>query len=142
VSLLLPHLAKARDLARLAALHARLEFDRGHGDAGVEDAAAIFGLARHVADPIMVSLLVSYSIEGIAIEALAPELPKLGDSLNTLVTRLETLPAEATLPQAILNEKMHMDGWMVKKLREVEAAKPGLWRGLWKSFFDGTEDST
>src|SRR5262249_42718358 len=55
VSLLLPHLAKARDLARLAALHSRLEFKRGHFDAGVEDGAAIFALARHVADPIMIS---------------------------------------------------------------------------------------
>ena len=41
VGLLLPHLGKARDLARLAALHARLEFERGNRGAGVEVVANI-----------------------------------------------------------------------------------------------------
>src|SRR5436305_10181793 len=118
LGLLLPHLAKARDLARLAALHARLEFHRGHPDEGVEDVAAIFVLARHVTDPIMIALLVSYNIDGIAVEALAPELPRLGESLHSLAAHLEKLPATATLSQVILNEKMHMDGWMIQKLRE------------------------
>ena len=35
-------------LPRLAALHARHEFEQGHREAGVEDALAILALARHV----------------------------------------------------------------------------------------------
>src|SRR5206468_830040 len=48
MGLLLPHLAKAHSLARLAALHARYEIEQGHVEAAAEDATAILALARHV----------------------------------------------------------------------------------------------
>lgn len=121
IGLLLPHLAKARDLARLVALHARQEFAQGHWQAGVEDTTAILGLARHVgADPIMICLLVSYAIESIAIEATAPYLPELKALAPRLLADFEALPAAATFPQTVLNEKKHMAGWLIEKLKEEE----------------------
>src|SRR5262245_9190096 len=64
VGLLLAHLNKARDLARLAALHGRRELERGSRDAATGDAQAIMTLGRHVGrDPIMIAVLVRYLIE-------------------------------------------------------------------------------
>ena len=76
--LLLPHLNKARELARLAALHARRELEQGHVEAAAEDAAAILALGRHVgSEPIVISILVRYSIESIAVDLLASYLPEM-----------------------------------------------------------------
>ena len=52
VFMVLPHGVKAMTLARLAALHARREFEQAHWNAGADDVAAILKLARHVeSDP-------------------------------------------------------------------------------------------
>src|SRR5262245_51624314 len=64
MELLLPYLAKARDLARLAALHGRHEFEQSHWEAGVEDATAILALSRHVGlDPSFLCIIVRYRLE-------------------------------------------------------------------------------
>ena len=61
--------SRARNLARLAALHGRWEFERGSPKAGRADSAAIMALGRHVGrDPVMISVLVRYLIEGLAVD--------------------------------------------------------------------------
>jgi hypothetical protein len=138
MGLLLPHLAKARDLARLAALHARYEIEQGRVEAGAEDATAILALARHVgSDPIMISILVRYMIEATAIDLVASYLPELQALAPGIVSAYETLPAGATFQRAYLTmEKEHTVRWLVKRLREAEARKKGAWREVWKNATD------
>ena len=48
IGLRLPYCPKSLTLARLAALHARHEFEQGHWKAGWEDVTALLKLGRHV----------------------------------------------------------------------------------------------
>jgi hypothetical protein len=138
MGLLLPHLAKARDLARLAALHARHELEQGRAEAAAEDATAILALARHVgSDPIMISILVRYLIEATAIDLVASHLPELQALAPGIVSAYEALPAGATFQRAYLTtEKEHTVRWLVKNLRDAEVRKKGAWREVWKDATD------
>lgn len=131
MGLLLPYLAKSRDLARLAALHARYEFSQGHAEAGLEDAAAILALGRQAGnEPIMICILVRYAIETIAIDLLAQHLSGLKPHSAEVVAILDRLPAGATLPQAFQAEKRNFIEWLIQKLKQGEQKKPGAWREL------------
>jgi hypothetical protein len=140
MGLLLPHLAKARDLARFAALHARQELEQGNKKAAQADATAIMVLARHVRrDPIMVSLLVGYSLEGVATDLMAPYVPELKASYTKALASYESLPAAANLQQSIAIEHKYMCEWAIKKLREEEQREKGAGLKLWRTFMDGPE---
>lgn len=140
VSLLLPHLAKARDLARLAALHARRELEQGRWDAGREEAYSIMVLGRHVGrDPIMICILVRFLIEGVAVDLLAPHVPEMKAAHATVVAQFESMPAAATVHQSIRTEKKFMAEWMIKKLQEEERRKKGAGLALWKAMLSSPE---
>jgi hypothetical protein len=140
ISLLLPHLAKARDLARLAALHARHEFERGNKGALRDDATAIMTLGRHVGrDPVMICGLVRILIEGIAIDLVAPYVPAMKAPHAQALATFEALPPAATFQQTILFEKKYFAGWMIRKLKEEEAKKKGAGLILWRKFMDSPE---
>jgi hypothetical protein len=140
VSLLLPHLAKARTLAQLAALHARHEFEQGHWDAGRQDAIAMMALARHVGgEPLMISNLVGYMIEDMTIDLVAPYVPDFKAPYRQAVATFESLPPRATLGRTIGTEKEFMAKWMIRKLREAE--KAGTWREFWKGMLDDSGSS-
>jgi len=112
ISLLLPHLAKSRDLARLAALRGRQSLENGNPREGQDDALAIMTLGRHVGhDATMICLLVRIAIEGLAIDLLAPHLPELKISHSQLTAAFDALPPAATLEQIIGTEKEFMVGW-------------------------------
>lgn len=141
VGMLMPHVAKARDLARLAALHARREFEAGRWDAGTDDAEAILALARHVGtEPTMISILVRYAIEATAVDLLAPYLPELRGRAGAVVAAYESLAPGATFEQAYRSmEKEHTVRWLLDRLREAERRKPGSWRDVWQKTFDAPE---
>jgi len=133
ISLMLPHLAKARDLARLAALHARREFDRGNRKALRDDATAIMTLARHVGcDPILISILVRFLIEDVAIDLVAAYVPELKAPYPQALSMYEALPAGATVLQTLPIEKKYMAGYIIKELTKAEQAKQDSWQDLWK----------
>ncbi len=138
IMLLLPHLNKAREVARLVALHARRELEQGHVEAAAEDARAILALGRHVgSEPIVISILVCYSIEANAVDLLASYLPEMQALAPGIVSTYEALPPAATLQRAYLTmEKELTLRWLVKKLKEAEASKKGAWRDVWKNAVD------
>jgi len=137
ISMLMPHLAKARDLARLGRLHIRYKLERGDQLGAREDATAVMALGRHVGEsPVMISILVRYLIEGAAIDAVAPFVPEMKAPYAQAATMYESLPPAATLSQAILQEKKSMLSSIVQQLRDAERKKPGSWRELWKQFLD------
>lgn len=134
--LLMPHLSKARALSRLAALRARSHFEQGDWKAGRQDASDVMVLGRHVGrDPIMISILVRYVIEGATIDAIAPHVTKIKADLLQAAQMYEGLPRAATLQEAILMEKQYMLGSIVKQLKEADD-----WNLVWQQFLQGSED--
>ncbi len=138
ISLLVPHLSKARTLASLAALRARHEFKQGHLKAGWEDVTALLKLARHIeTDPLMIDQLVGFAIEGMAIQAAAPYLPESKDALADVAALLERLPSGPTFTQMLQTEKRTSSDWLIGELRAAERNKPGSWQQIWKDLLSG-----
>jgi hypothetical protein len=137
ISMHMPHLAKARDLARLAALDARRAFENGNWKAGRRDATSIMVLARHIGrDPVMINLLVRLGLEGLVIDVVAPYVPDLKASYSEAVAMFAAMPPAPTLEQSILFEKKWFAGWIVPKLKEEEQRRKGAGLELWKKFID------
>jgi hypothetical protein len=91
-------------------------------------------------DRTLVSMLVCYSIEDMAVEAVAPYLRELGASYDDAVRMFESLPPSPHISQGILAEKQ-MGAWLRVKLQEAEKQQPGSWRDTWKSMIMGSESS-
>jgi hypothetical protein len=140
ISLLMPHLAKSRDLARLASLRARSNFEQSNWKMARNDTTAIMALARHVGrDPIMISMLVRIGLEGIVVDLVAPYVPELKASHADAVAMFNGMPRAATLQESIRSEKEHMARWIVQKLRDEEQRQPGAGLKLWQNFLQGSE---
>jgi hypothetical protein len=140
ISLLLPHLAKGRDLARLACLHARREFEAGNRKRARFDAIAIMTLARHVGnEPIIICVAVRYAIEGMVVNLFAPYLLELKPSHAEAKAAFDALPSAPTLLPSIVTEKQFFIEWMIKKVKEEEVRKPGAGIELWKNLLSAPE---
>jgi len=140
-SMHLPHLAKARTLARLAALEARRAFEAGQHDRASDMAFGMAALARQVGgDRTLVSMLVCYSIEEMTVDAVAPYLPELGASYESSVSTFESLPPSPRIAQGVLCEKQ-MGAWIADRLKAAEQDRPGSWRETWKSMILGNENT-
>jgi hypothetical protein len=136
ISLMLPHLAKARDLSLLAALHGRYEFERGNKRALRDDATAIMILGRHVGrDPILICILVRYVIEDAAIDLVAQTAPEMKAPYEQALAMYEKLPKAATVAQSMPIEREHMAGYVIRELTRVEQEKKGAWQELWTHLF-------
>jgi hypothetical protein len=138
----MPYLPKARTLARLAALHARHEFEQGHWKAGWEDTTALLKFARHLEmEPLAIQQMVGYAIETIAFRAAAPYLPELKSVLPKNASAvLDGLPAGATLQQVALKEKQVSAMWLIQELKEAERRKEGSWQDVWRRVFGAPEE--
>ncbi len=123
--LLLPYLQKARSLARRACLNARAHFEQRQPAEAIEDILATLTLARHVgSDGTMISLLVQFAIESVAIEAAAPYLTGLDRaSLKRLQQGLESLPPGGNVKSTLRLEREHMLGWLVRQVKAKVGAE-------------------
>lgn len=125
-ALVLPHLGKARELARLAALRARRELARGQQAAAVADMNAGLALARHVGvDNVLISVLVQTAIESMFVDLAAEHLPELDPaSLEALSKRLASLPPGGTVKNSMRQERTYFVDWFRGHL-ESEGASAG-----------------
>ena len=100
--MLMPHLSKGRQLARIACLNARRAFAGGDQERAVEDVITILTFARHAgSDGMLVSKLVGYAVETMAIELAADNVWRLSEAmLKKLTTGLKALPPEVGLREA------------------------------------------
>jgi hypothetical protein len=133
LELLMPHLSKLRNLARLSLLDARHEFSRKHWQAGAAEASSMFIVARHAGqEPVLIAILVGNAIDQMAIECLALHLPEMDEAaLKTVSARLDGLPASAGLVQkALLKEKQIGCECLLPKMEEAEHQKAGSWRDV------------
>jgi hypothetical protein len=69
-NLLLPELDQFRQSAFLLGLDAVCRADQGDGATALEDVAAMFGIARHIDDPILISMLFAVRVEKAATKCL------------------------------------------------------------------------
>jgi len=133
LNMLLPHLAKGLSLARLAALHGRVELSQGRPEAAADDVVAILTLARHVGvDPIAVSIMVRHAIESTGVDLAAAHLPELREQAPRILAALDAPPPGATFHDAYLAMERRSIRWLAAQLREAEAREPGSWRKVWK----------
>ncbi|HEX5245221.1 MAG TPA: hypothetical protein VFW23_18315 [Tepidisphaeraceae bacterium] len=134
--LLLPHLGKARELARLACLRARLEFQHGDPSAALEDLGDAIVLARQGgAGSTLIAILVQDSIEQMAVEVAGDHLISAkGPALKHFGQRLAQLPPGGSLSDsARLIERQFGLDWLIQQLKNV---KPGEdWRGRLEKMF-------
>jgi hypothetical protein len=143
ISLLLPHLSRSRDLARLAALHARYELKRGNTRALRDDATAMIVLARHVGrDPMMVGLLVRFGIEDMVVDLVAPHVPNLKVGYAGAREVFESLPPSSRMYDTLAAEKKYFLEWIARKIKEEEKRDPGAGMRLWNNMLgpDGPEE--
>ena len=125
--LLLPHLSRGRNLARLAAVRARVEFAAGNGAAGVDSAADAIVLGRHLASDLtaIISYLVQIGVERIAIEALAADLGGLdAAAMDRLDRRLAALPQGGSLEACMRVERDTFIDWALGNLRRMNDQDP------------------
>lgn len=121
--LLLPHLQKARDLARAATLRAASRFETGKVDDGIDDVFATLTMGRAGdANPTLISMLVDYAIERLATDALAQNLNKLDpEQLDRVADMLSSLPAAATIDECMRWEERIFVDWFDQKVKAAIA---------------------
>jgi hypothetical protein len=135
--LFLPHLIRARTLARIAALDARQAFENKDYKRAHDDAFGMVTLARHVGkDHTIVNMLVCFAIEGTVVDLAAPYLPEVQAPYADVLEECEALPPSPPLAQAVLGEK-RMAYTVLNQLAEAEHRRPGSWRETWKSILGG-----
>jgi hypothetical protein len=136
--LFMSHCPRSLNLARLALLHGRHEFEQGHWNEGWDDVTDVLKLGRHVGvDPPLVVRWVGCRIETSAIEAAAPYLPELKPILPEAASAvLDALPAGPTLQQMILEEKRTGLMWTIQELKKAEQQKEGSWQVVWRNLVD------
>lgn len=118
----LPHLSQARQMARFVCLRARVRFSQDRASEAIEESVAVMAMARHAgSDGLLISILVQYAIEGMAIELVAGDLPTLGaDLLDKLSEQVEGLPECKSMSYAMRMEKVHLLEWFIDQV-----SKPG-----------------
>ena len=105
-STLLPHLSKARTLARLLVLQARVDAESGKMEAAVDHLTQAFLVARNVDEGVLVQMVVGDAIESLAADVALSLLPKLdASSRDRFAEALSKLPKRTTFTQAMRHER-------------------------------------
>ena len=137
ITLLLPRLAKFRDLGRLIALKARLEIADGQHDQAVHTIQTGFAMARHISrTPLLIHGLVGTAIARVMAKRVE-ELIQARDSPN-LYWALTSLPRPLVDMRQALEREMRYLHVMCPRLREAETSQltPDEWRLLLRDLVD------
>jgi hypothetical protein len=124
-ALLLPHLSKMRQLARVACAAARVDFERKRHAEGFERLCDVVALSRHTGgDGLLIGKLVEIAIARMAADLLASCLPALPpELLRSLDQRLAALPPFATLADAVRMEQRTFGAGYRRKISAAPAAE-------------------
>lgn len=116
----LPHLSKARELARVALLRARIRFEAGQVDGGIDDSIAAIQLGRHAGQEgviVLINILVGFAIESEAIGTIADSLHLLSQAQrNKFARRIDQIQPTLDMTTALQGEKDVFLGWMIRQL--------------------------
>ena len=105
--MLMPHLAKGRELARLAFLRARQQIEQHQFGPAAQDVCDALVLSRRLgADAVAIAVLVDDNVEQTAVDTIGPHLRQLdANALTVLSQRLGQLPAGPTLLDSLRVER-------------------------------------
>jgi hypothetical protein len=119
---ILPHISKARELARFAAFRARSNFEEGKSQEALDDLFAALMMGRHVAKEgviVLIPLLVDYAIEATCLHVLAEYSPQVDAKTRAeLKRRLAELPASRSLTDAVQGEKDVFHTWLIEEVKK------------------------
>jgi hypothetical protein len=123
---LLPHLGKARELSRIALLRARIRFDAGQLEEGMNDSIAAIQLGRHAGHDgvvVLINILVGFAIEFEAIETIVASLHRLNlEQRNEFEQRINQVQPAVDMKAAVQGERDVFLGWLI---REIESGRSG-----------------
>jgi hypothetical protein len=136
VAVQIPHVGKARQVAKVVLASARWDFHRGDPAKGADALIATMTLARNIGnDRIVVAVLVGYTIERMAEDVAVADMDRMGPAaLKQLAERLDRLPPATTLRQAVIAER---DLFLEPMIRDL--SKPGAKKMMEKLFADAKE---
>ncbi|MFM7740061.1 MAG: hypothetical protein ACKO9H_11715, partial [Planctomycetota bacterium] len=123
--LVLPHLQKARELARQSDLRARYRFSQGDSADGVDDILASLRLSRAVGkDPILISMLVQIAIERGSMNLAAAYLPQLNEAeRKQLLDVWQQSNVTSTFVDSLRMEKKVFGGWLKAEFERATAGQ-------------------
>jgi hypothetical protein len=121
INTLLPHLQKARELARVSLLRARYRFEHNQAADGITDVLDTVAMGRDLTEGgTLVSQLVSYAIERMAYSVLAAYLPKVSDDLlRAFPKQLDSLPPVPPIAEPFAKEQFYVADWFVRRWQEA-----------------------
>jgi hypothetical protein len=124
-NVIMPHLARARALARTAQLRALWALQDGRQEAARDDLLATFTLARHLAsDGLLISAFVQFAIEGLEYGTIARHYGDFSpETLKQLVDGFDSAPARRTLAGCMPSEK-GMGDWTLRQIRQLQQTYP------------------
>ena len=119
--LLLPYLSKARDIAKVTQLRARVHFEKGNDEQVVDELLSVYVLGGHLANsPILINLLVHYSMDKICASIIAENLFRFSsDSLTKLRDGIIASPRGKSIADTIPTERHFMAGWLRRQLSNL-----------------------
>ncbi len=124
---------RCQEFAQVLRLRARLRLQRGDIDGAADDIVTMLRFNRHVGEPaLVVPWLVQITIQGIAMQVIADNLPRFSDAaLSRLAQTLRTLPATHTMPELMRTEKRGLADWMLRVVRQSQAKHENAQEALW-----------
>lgn len=118
----LPHLGKARELSRIALIRARIRFEAGQMEEGMNDTIAAIQLGRHAGQDgviVLINILVGMAIESEAIETIVDSLQHLNQQQrNEFEQRINQFQPAFDMKVALQGERDVFLGWLI---REIES---------------------
>jgi hypothetical protein len=119
---LLPHLAQAKELFRLAELRARLRFEEGQHKEALDDLFAAMRMGRHLSRDgviVLIPLLVNYALDAVCVGTIAEHLPEMDTKTRVdLKRRLAELPPSRSLTDAVQGEKDVFLTWLIAEVKK------------------------
>lgn len=124
-NVMMPHLGRARVLARTAQLRAIWALQNGQQDAARDDLLATFTLARHLAsDGLLISAFVQFAIENLECGTIAQHFGDLSpETLKQLVDGFDAAPPRRTLAGCMPSEK-GLGDWTLRQVRQLQQTYP------------------
>jgi hypothetical protein len=123
---MLPQLAKAKRCAQAAVLRARWFVQQGRPGDAQPDLVAAFILGRNLSrDQVLISALVQIAIENIISGYLVQQWPEFSNEMiGSLLAAFDKAPPRGTMADCMRTEKTAFYGWLVRKVKELQAKYP------------------
>jgi hypothetical protein len=123
---MLPHLGRAKAVARAAQLRAVWDLQHGRPEDARDDLSASFVLGRNAAsDGLLISALVQFAIESMGYATIANNFSEFSpEIMKQLVDGFDAAPVRHTMAPCITTETSAFYDWQMNKIRELQTAYP------------------